>query len=599
MIDLRWDGWAANPTTRVVIDKYWVAGTPVGGLDCTHTVGTTLDCAYARGDMHIRPDDFDEPEPADTGFHIVQELSIDAYARGIGEMPYSWPQEALEAQAIAARSYARYQQGVRGAPSSRQWCWCSVYDRSIDQVYLGWGFDEVAQFGQYATRWVAAVTATANQVLLGSGKYVSTNYSASNGGASENNEDIWGGTPLPHLRSIPDPNDLIDANWAKAWTRSIPVDYFAARVGMDAVVSADIISTYVSGSPRDIAVKGIVNGNQTTKHYTASQFLTLFSNTPYRLYGPRIKDIEIPDYTASDFSLDRWWGNDRYATAVAISKSTHPSGARAVLIATGENYPDALTAAPMAKAVGGPVLLTRTASVPSVTVSEIQRLKPSAIYVLGGTAAVSSAVEDQLEAYAPVIRVWGHDRYATAAAVSKLSHPTGADVVYLATGRGFPDALAGAPAAGHRNGPLLLTDPTALPGSTLAEISRLSPSSIVVVGGGTSVSRTVVDQLKSYAPVVTSISGSDRYDTAVKISQQTFTQASTVFIATGPAYPDALAVGASAIGSDAPVLLVQKDSLPSNVAAELLRLRPARVVIVGGPAAVSDNVEAAILALLG
>ncbi|MEA3511399.1 MAG: cell wall-binding repeat-containing protein [Actinomycetota bacterium] len=603
VIDLEWDGWNGDPTTRIVIDKQWAYGTSAAGDDCVHKVGVTLDCAYARGTMHIRPDDFDESEPYDTGFHVVQELSLDDYARGIGEMPYSWDRDALKVQAVAARSFARYlQQTVRADPIYRQWSWSSLYDRGPDQMYLGWGFDEVAVFGSYAANWVAAVNETVGQLLLTNGRYISANYSASNGGASENNEDIWGGSALSYLRSTSDPLDLISANPLRSWTRSVPTDYFAAKVGLDVVTSADIVSTYVSGSPRDIAVSGIRSGVETTKHYTATQFMALFSDTAYRLFAPRITSVDVPEVTTPppsvpvEFQIERWWGRDRYVTAVEISKANFPSGANSVFIATGEKFPDAVAAAPLAYVRNAPVLLSKTSSIPQETIDEIRRLKPDRIYILGGTAAVSAEVATRLESFAPVTRVWGHDRYATAAEISKATYPAGAGVVYVATGRNFPDPLVGAPLAGYNGGPILLTDGAALTGATLGELARLAPKSIVVVGAGTSVSQTIVDQLKAYAPV-TGISGSDRYETSVKMSQQTFGQARVVFVATGAKFPDALAVGPVAISDGGPLLFVSTTSLPSTVAAELVRLDPDRVVILGGTAAVSTAVEEAIDAL--
>ena len=603
VIDLEWDGWNGDPTTRIVIDKQWAFGTSEAGEDCVHKVGVTLDCAYARGTMHIRPDDYDEPEPNDTGFHVVQELSLDDYARGIGEMPYSWDRDALKVQAIAGRSFARYlQQTVRADPIYRQWSWSSLYDRGPDQMYLGWGFDEVSVFGSYAANWVAAVNETAGQLLLNSGKYLSANYSASNGGASENNEDIWGGSALSYLRSISDPLDLISANPLRSWTRSVPVDYFAAKVGLDTVTSAEIVSTYVSGSPSDIAVTGLRNGAETTKHYTAVQFMALFSGTSYRLYAPHITGVDVPEVTVPgppapvEFQIERWWGRDRYVTAVEISKANFPSGARSVFIATGEQFPDAVTAAPLASNRNAPVLLSKTSTIPQETIDEIRRLKPDRIYILGGTAAVSTAVATRLEGLAPVTRVWGHDRYATAAEISRATYPGGADVVYVATGRDFPDPLVGAPLAGYNGGPILLTDGAALTGETLTELARLAPNSIVVIGAGTSVTQTVIDQLKGYAPVV-AVAGSDRYETAVKASQHTFEQASVAFVATGAKFPDALAVGPIAISDGGPVLFVSTTSLPSIVADELVRLDPDRVVILGGTAAVSAAVEEAIDAL--
>lgn len=603
VIDLAWDGWSTDPTARIVIDKRWEAGTPPEtGLDCVHSISpTTLDCAYSRGEMHIRPDDYDEPEPHDTGFHIVQELSIDDYARGIGEMPYSWNSEALKTQAVAARSYARYMQQVyRAPPIDRQWCWCSIYDTSVDQVYLGWGFDDVANpdFGFYAARWVSAAADTAGQVLLNSTQYVSANYSASNGGASENNHDIWGSAQLPYLQSIPDPLDLNDANWARSWTREVPIDYFAAKVGLDTVGSTEIVSTYESGSPSDIAVAGKKNGIATTKHYTATQFMALFSGTEYRLYAPRILSVVVPPPPGPNVEVDRLWGSDRYATAVAVSQDDYQTGTDRVFIATGENFPDALAVAPLAHQLGGPLLLTRTGDLPAATAAEVQRLGASQIYILGGTAAVSTSVAQALASYGTVTRIWGSDRYATAVEISKVAFPTIANVAYVGVGTNFPDALAGAPVAADREGPLLLTQSNSLNGHTRRELQRLKPDTIVVLGGGTSVGQAVVNELGSLAPNVISLAGADRYATAVKVSQHGFPSgAATVYVARGSTYPDALSGGPAAANAPGPILLVPDTYLPSLVASELVRLSPDRVVILGGTAAVSSAVESAINAL--
>ncbi len=605
VIDLNWDGWNGDPTTRIVIDKRWQYNTPAStGLDCIHRVGVTLDCAYARGTMHIRPDDYDEREPYDTGFHVVQELSLDDYARGIGEMPYSWDRDALKVQAVAGRTFARYlQQVYRADPIDRQWSWSSLYDRGPDQTYLGWGFDEVSEFGTYAANWVAAVDETAGQLLLDNGRYVSTNYSASNGGASENNEDIWGGTALSYLRSTPDPLDLIDANWAKSWTREIPVDYFAAKVGLDTVTAAKIVKKYVSGSPSDIAISGTLNGSAKTRHYTATQFMALFSGTSYRLYAPRILNVGVPTAAPpppSPLEMIRLSGADRYETAVEISKDGYPSGAGNVFIATGENFPDALAVAPLAHQLGGPVLLTQTGSLPAATAGEIDRLNAKHIYILGGTVAISDAVEQTLAGYGAVTRLWGDDRYATAATISETAFPAGAAKAYVAVGSDFPDALSGAPIAAHRNGPLLLTRPDMLSAPTRAELQRLKPDTIIVVGGGTGISMAVVNALRPLADTLTIVTGQDRYATSAEVSEHAFPGgASTAYIARGTMYPDALAGGPAAADAPAPILLVQENTLPNAVAVELLRLSPNRVVILGGDAAVSPAVEQAILDLLG
>jgi putative cell wall-binding protein len=91
------------------------------------------------------------------------------------------------------------------------------------------------------------------------------------------------------------------------------------------------------------------------------------------------------------------------------------------------------------------------------------------------------------------VRQSGIDRYATAVAISVANHRAGtAEVVYIATGNSFPDALAAAPIAGRQRGPVLLVSSTSLPSSVANELKRLSPNRVVIVGGTSAVSDKVV-----------------------------------------------------------------------------------------------------------
>jgi putative cell wall-binding protein len=173
-------------------------------------------------------------------------------------------------------------------------------------------------------------------------------------------------------------------------------------------------------------------------------------------------------------------------------------------------------------------------------------------------------------------------------------------VVLVATGTNFPDALAAAAAAAKLNGPVLLTPPGALPVEVVAEINRLNPDGILVIGGTAAVSDTVLGQLAALKPT-TRISGANRYDTAVAISQHAFTNPNAVnrvYIAVGTNFPDALAGAAAAAARGAPVLLTPSDSLPATVILEIVRLGPSRIYILGGTAVISTNVANQLQALL-
>ena len=296
-------------------------------------------------------------------------------------------------------------------------------------------------------------------------------------------------------------------------------------------------------------------------------------------------------------SVTRIAGSNRFETAAEISKSKFSPGTQVAYIATGFNFPDALAAGPVAALNRGPILLVDPNSIPSATAAELARLKPARIVIVGGTAAVSAAVESQLAKYTSgaVTRLAGSNRYATGAEISKSKFSPGVPVVHIATGLNFPDALAGGPVAALNGGPILLVDPNSIPSATAAELSRLKPGRISIVGGTAAVSAAVESQLAKYTTgSVTRLAAANRFATAAEISKAKFSPGvATVYVATGLNFPDALAGGpAAGYGgiSVSPILLVDQNSIPSATRTELTRLQPHSIIILGGSAVVSDKV---------
>lgn len=200
-------------------------------------------------------------------------------------------------------------------------------------------------------------------------------------------------------------------------------------------------------------------------------------------------------------------------------------------------------------------------------------------------------------------RVSGDNRYATAAAIADAGWtsplPSGSTLL-LATGANYPDAVAGAAAAGHLGVPLLLTANSELSPDAAAEISRLRPETVALLGGAATLSAAVSDQVSALGVKTTRWAGANRYDTAAKVSQATYPDGATnVYLATGAAFPDALAGAALAAVVGGPLLLTDPKTLPPETAAELARLHPSAVVVLGGTSAVSDDVAAAAVAAGG
>ena len=203
-------------------------------------------------------------------------------------------------------------------------------------------------------------------------------------------------------------------------------------------------------------------------------------------------------------------------------------------------------------------------------------------------------------------RVAGDDRYETAAqaAIGRFTVPSGSwnrwatsDVVYVATGAGFADALAGGAAAAAFGAPLLLTRPDQLPDSTATALDLLQPSMVVVLGGEAAVSGAVASAIADRAsrPAVVRAAGDTRYETAVVASCPTpslcVADTRYALAATGTAFADALGGAAAAAALRAPLMLTPPASpTPTSVTTGLLRLAPEQLLVLGGTGAVTDAV---------
>jgi len=290
---------------------------------------------------------------------------------------------------------------------------------------------------------------------------------------------------------------------------------------------------------------------------------------------------------------ERLGGADRYATAVTITKRLFPSGdAPVVYLASGETYADALSAGPAAAYAGGAVLLTARSTLPAVVEAELIRLSPDRVVFVGATAAVTSAVADRVRAILPgtvVERAAGSDRFATSATLSAATFPAGeADTVFVATGFNFPDALAAGSAAANLGSPVLITRPDTLPSVIAAELRRLAPDRVVIVGGTVVVSSAVGSAIRSIVPTVERSSGPDRFATAVQVAATFLPEATSIVVATGLAFPDALAAVPLAGLLGAPILLIEPENVPVVTRDAIRERAPTGIVAVGGAAAVGQ-----------
>ncbi|WP_181135559.1 cell wall-binding repeat-containing protein [Rathayibacter sp. AY2B3] len=292
-------------------------------------------------------------------------------------------------------------------------------------------------------------------------------------------------------------------------------------------------------------------------------------------------------------------GTDRQGTAVEISKVTFTTpGVPVVYIATGANFPDALSAGPAAAKEGGPLLLVDRDSVSQVVRDELTRLKPQRIVVVGSDLSVSDALATDLGQYANgrVFRLGGTDRYDTSRKIIESAFGGGSPKgAWLATGEKFPDALSAAAAAGKNKAPVVLVNgglPAADP-TTVGILTGLRPPALTIAGSELSVSAGIQNSLTvPRGPVVTRLGGVDRYDTSLQLNRAAFPRgAKTVFLATGENFPDALAGAAAAGYAGSPLFTVPPTCVPVDVLKGIRDGGTTKVVLLGGEGTLSKAVK--------
>lgn len=268
------------------------------------------------------------------------------------------------------------------------------------------------------------------------------------------------------------------------------------------VTSGEVFTDALSGAPIAARDEGpvLLVRSTTIPDAVLNAITTLQPQQIIVLGGESSVSRDVFNQLKNLFPAERWAGPDRYSASAKMSKLSFDPGARRAFIASGSVFPDALSVGPVAGMTPGPTLLVESDNVPGSIRSELRRLLPKNIVVVGGENTLTPSLYADLQQYTSgtVTRWSGEDRFATSAAISRTGFKSGANTVYVASGRVFPDALSGAPVAGMNRSPLLLVDTDAIPDSIATELRRLQPTRIVVLGGPATVSDGVASQLETF-----------------------------------------------------------------------------------------------------
>ncbi|MFD3155936.1 cell wall-binding repeat-containing protein [Haloimpatiens sp. FM7330] len=264
--------------------------------------------------------------------------------------------------------------------------------------------------------------------------------------------------------------------------------------------------------------------------------------------------------------VKRLSGSNRYATSVEISKDGWKDGAEYIVIASGQDFPDALCASPLAKKYNAPILLTKKDSLSSETKEEIKRLNAKHVFIVGGKGAVSQTVENEIKkanSSIAVERLEGANRYETAV---KVANKVGSNKVVVVSGKTYADALSVASIAAEKGMPILLTGKDNLPKEVQDFVKGKNVGKAYIIGQTGVVSSNIEKQFKN----VERFGGQDRYATNAEVLKAFGNEINfqKVYAAVGGPkatdFADALSGSAAAAKSSSPVILTSK-TLPRSV----------------------------------
>lgn len=307
--------------------------------------------------------------------------------------------------------------------------------------------------------------------------------------------------------------------------------------------------------------------------------------TPVNPGGGSTTDPIVPN------KPERIDGNDRIETAVKVSQKSYPNGTKAVILANKDKFSDVLTAVPFSVQIGAPILFTNTDSIPVETKNEIKRLGATQVYINGGTSSVTQSIEDTLKKEGKsVTRFNGVDRYDTAKLIGERVRTNGSkDVVEIASGETFPDALSISSLAVKENAPILLSKKNDLTPVTKKAISDWKIEKATIAGQTNTISAMVEKDVTNVIKKTSRLGGADRYETSAIIAKAAVPDSTLGVYTSGEVFADALVAGPYAGINKAPVLLVNKDRVPTSIAKYTKESKINRAVVIGGTSTVYDS----------
>ena len=272
-------------------------------------------------------------------------------------------------------------------------------------------------------------------------------------------------------------------------------------------------------------------------------------------------------------NVTRIAGKDRIGTSIEISKAMFNESDNVVL-ASGFNFADALSAGQLAAALNAPLILSDE-NMDLRVKEEIANLKPKNMYIVGGENALSSNIEESVKSAVNDInieRLKGNNRYETSVKVmEKTKEFIDAEYLLIASGKNFPDALSATSFMADHKALMVLSDGNSYPKSDLKEIA---------IGG--------VNQLPLNGFTGERIAGKDRYQTSLALAKKSFENNENAILANSKVFADSLSAVSIAKNYKAPIILTDNENLTQSAKNYLENMKS--VTIVGGEKSVASNI---------
>ena len=313
----------------------------------------------------------------------------------------------------------------------------------------------------------------------------------------------------------------------------------------------------------------------------------------------KAKKVEDNQGNDSNEVVKRLAGDDRYETAIKISKDNFKS-ADTVVLASGTNSADALAASSLATSKSAPILLTKRNEIGKNVFDEIKRLNANNVIVVGGKVSISEKVVSDLKnKNITVKRLAGDSRYETSYEIAKeLLKSNKAKEAIIVNGFKNVDALSVSSLATKENLPILLNDGNRLSKDIKNIVGDSNIKKMYIIGGRASLPRKIEDNIKDLNIEFERLAGEDRYETSSKIAKYAYENSDKVILASGENSIDALAAGVLTKMEKAPMLLVQKRRIPKSISNRIEESKAKKFLLIGGEKTISDRVKDKVEGLL-